>query len=198
MELKDIFSAPRTPQQNGVAERKNIFVQEAARTMLNESKLPDIYWREEMYETMYILNRYQLRVNHDKTPYELWFDRPTSVKHFRVFGSKCYIKRDDDNLGKFDSRSYESIFLGYSSNKKAYIYYNLRLHKIVESANVKVDDLTSRRIKSQDNSQDGEIRRNDDVEEETEKIQEEESQSEEENEEETSPRQESRAPSRRV
>jgi hypothetical protein len=74
-----------------------------------------------MYTTAYILNTSQLRVNHDKTPHELWFDRPTSVKRFRVFGSKCYIKRDDDNLGKFDSRSDEGIFLGYSSNKKAYI-----------------------------------------------------------------------------
>jgi transposase InsO family protein len=196
--IKRHFSAPRTPQQNGVAERKNRIVQEAAKTMLNEAKLPDIYWREAIYTTIYILNREQLRVNHDKTPYELWFGRPTSVKHFRVFGRKCYIKRDDDNLGKFDSRSDEGIFLGYSSNKKAYRCYNLRLHKIMESENVKVDDLTSRRIKSQDNSQVDERRRDDDDEEETKEIQEEESQSEEENEEEASPRQESKAPSRRV
>jgi hypothetical protein len=57
-------------------------------------------------------------------------------------------KRDDDKLGKFDSRLDDGIFLGYSSNKKAYIFYNLILHKIVESANVKVDDLKSRIIKS--------------------------------------------------
>jgi transposase InsO family protein len=148
--IKRQFSAPRTPQQNGVVERKNIIVQEAARTMLNEAKLPDKFWRDAVYTTVHILNRAQLRVNHDKTPYELWFGRPTSVKHFRVFGRKCYIKRDDDNLGKFDSRSDEGIFLGYSPNKKAYRCYNLRLHKIVESANVKVDDLKLRKIKSQD------------------------------------------------
>jgi hypothetical protein len=196
--IKRHFSAPRTPQQNGVVERKNRIVQEATRTMLNESKLPYIYWREAVYTTIYILNRAQLRVNHDKTPYELWFGRPTSVKHFKVFGRKCYIKRDDDNLGKFDSRSYEGIFLGYSSNKKAYICYNLRLHKIMESENVKLDDLTSRRIKSQDNSQVDERRRDGDDDDEIEEIQEEESQSEEENEEEASPRQDSKAPSRRV
>ena len=62
----------------------------------------------------------------DKTPYELWFGRPGSVKYFRDFGSKCYIKIDDDNLGKFDSRTDEGIFLGYSSTKKAYTCYNLR------------------------------------------------------------------------
>jgi hypothetical protein len=139
--------------------------------MLNEAKLLDIYWREAIYTKIYILNIDQLRINHDKTPYELWFGRPTSVKHFRVFGSKCYIKRDDDNLGKFDSRSDEGIFLGYSSNKKAYRCYNLILHKIVESTDVKVDDPTSIRRKSQDNSQDDE-RRDDDDDEETEEIQE--------------------------
>jgi hypothetical protein len=75
---------------------------------------------------------------------------------------------------------------------------NLRLKKIMESAYVKVDDITSKRIKSQDNSQVDEIIRFDDDDEETEEIKEEESQSEEENEEEASPRQESKAPSRRV
>ena len=89
-------------------------------------------------------------MNSDKTPYELWFVRPTSVKYFRVFGSKCYIKRDDDNLGKFDSRRDEGIFLGYSSTKRAYIFYNLRLHKIIESSNVTVDDTKPRRIQIQE------------------------------------------------
>jgi hypothetical protein len=59
-----------------------------------------------------------LRPNHEKTPYELWFGRPTSVKYFRIFGSKCYIKNDEDNLGNFDPGYHEGIFLGYSSNNK--------------------------------------------------------------------------------
>jgi hypothetical protein len=57
-----------------------------------------------------------LRPNHDKTPYELWFGRLAYVKHFRTFGSKCHIKNDEDNLGKFDPRYDEGIFLGYSYN----------------------------------------------------------------------------------
>ena len=122
-------------------ERKNKTVQESARTMLNEAKLLDKFWRDAIYIAVHILNRAHLRSNHEKTPYELWFGRPTSVKHFRTFGSKCYIKNDEDNLGKFDPRFDEGIFLGYSSNKKSYRYYNLRLLKIVESANVKIDDL---------------------------------------------------------
>ena len=123
--IKRQFSEPKTRQQNGLVERKNKTVQEAARTMLNEAKLPYGYWREAIYTIVFIQNKGQIRVNNDKTPYELWFGRPAeSLKYFRVFGSKCYIKRDGDNLGKFDSITYEHIFIGYSYTKKAYKSYN--------------------------------------------------------------------------
>ena len=81
------------------------------RTMLNEAKLPDVYWREEIYTIVYILNRGKLRFNNHKTPHQLWCGRPASVKYFRVFGSKCYIKGNEDDLGKLDSRTNEGIFL---------------------------------------------------------------------------------------
>jgi transposase InsO family protein len=86
--IKRQFAAPRTPQQNGVVERKNITIQEATITMLNEAMLPEKFWRDEIYTTFHILNRAQLRPNHDKTPYELWFGRTSTVKHFIIFGSK--------------------------------------------------------------------------------------------------------------
>ena len=72
------------------------------------------------------------------------------VKYFKVFGSKCYIKRLDENLEKFDARSDEGIVLGYASTKKEYKWYSLRLHNIVESAYVKGDDLTTKKIKHQE------------------------------------------------
>jgi hypothetical protein len=59
-------------------------------------------------------------INSNKTPYELWFGISPSVKYFKVFGSKCYIKRLDDNLRKFDARSDEGILLGYAYTKKSY------------------------------------------------------------------------------
>ena len=71
--IKRQFSAEKTPQQNGVVKRKNRTVREASRTMLNEAKLSDAYWREAVYTAVYILNRGQLGVNKDKTPYELWY-----------------------------------------------------------------------------------------------------------------------------
>jgi hypothetical protein len=86
--------------------------------MLNEAKLSDGYLREVVSIDVYVLNRGQLRVNSDKNPDELWFGRAPSMKYFKVFGSKCYIKRLEESLGKFDARSNEGIFLGYASNKK--------------------------------------------------------------------------------
>lgn len=80
-----------------------------------------------------------MRAKHNKTPYELWKGKPTTIKYFRIFGSPCYIKRED-NLGKFDARADEGIFLGYSSKSKAYKCFNKRLHKIVESVNVKIHE----------------------------------------------------------
>ena len=68
-------------------------VQEASRTMLNEAKIPNGYWREAIYIVVYIQNRGQLIVNSDKTPCEIWFGRLASIKYFRFFGSKCYIKK---------------------------------------------------------------------------------------------------------
>ena len=76
----------------------------------NEGKLSDSFWREVVYIVVYIINRGQLRVNTDKTPYELCYGRPASVKYFKVFGSNCYIKINKDDLGKFDSKIDDGIF----------------------------------------------------------------------------------------
>ena len=89
---------------------------------------------------MHILNRSLLRINSNKTPYQLWKGRPTSVKQFRIFGSKCYIKRVDKNMGKLDSRTNEGILVGYSCSRKSYKCYNFKLKKVVEAIDVKFDE----------------------------------------------------------
>ena len=96
--IKRQFFVAKTPQQNGIAERRIRTVQEATRTMLNQARLSNGYWREAVSITIRILNKGQLRINSNKTPYELWFGRDPLVKYFKVFGSKCYIKRFDENL----------------------------------------------------------------------------------------------------
>jgi hypothetical protein len=138
--IKREYTIPRTPRQNGVVERQNRSVQQMARSMLNERNIPQTYWVEAIHTSIHILNKAHLRPHSDKTPYELWFGRPTSIKHFKVFGSKCYIKNNDENIGKYDDRVDEGIFLGYSTNSKGYRCYNKRLHKLVDCIDIKVDE----------------------------------------------------------
>jgi transposase InsO family protein len=102
--IKRQFSIARTHRYNGVVERKNMTVHEMDRTMIMDSKLTDLFWTQAVHTSVHIQNRVMLRNNTNKTPYELWKGRPTNVKHFKVFGSKCYIKREDGRMGKFDSR----------------------------------------------------------------------------------------------
>ena len=116
--------------------------------MLLEAKLVETFWKEEVAATVYIINRTQLRVNSDKTPYELWTGRSASVGHFKIFGSKCYIKINDEHLGKFHARTDAGIFLGYSTERRAYKCYNKRLKRIVESMDVKVYENLSQIIPS--------------------------------------------------
>ena len=108
--------------------------------MMQERNIPQTYWAEAVHTIVHILNKAHLRPNCDKTPYELWHGKPTSIKHFRVFGSKCFIKNNDDKLGKYDARADEGIFLGYASKSKGYRCYNKIMHKIVESIDVRFDE----------------------------------------------------------
>jgi hypothetical protein len=100
---------------------------------------------------VHIQNRVMLKNNTDKTPYELWKGIPSNVKHCKVFGSKCYIKREDGRMGNFDSRVDKGILVGYSSTRKAYKCYNLRLNKVVESINVTIDETRRPESKKEEN-----------------------------------------------
>ena len=86
------------------------------------------------------VNRVYFRPDTKKTPYELWKGRKPNVKYFRIFGSICFILKDRENMGKFDFRSDEGIFLGYSSISKAYRVYNKRTMKVMKTMNVVIDE----------------------------------------------------------
>ena len=107
--------------------------------MLAENDVSKTFWREVVNTKFYTMNRVQVRKDTNMTPYELWFGHSPIVKYFRIFGSKCYIKRDDD-IGKFDARSDEGMFLAYSLKIKAYRCYNQRTKTIIESGNVRIDE----------------------------------------------------------
>ena len=124
-----------------------IITQEMAQTMLMDYKLTDIFWKRAVHTIVHIQNRVMLRKNTDKTPYKLWKGRTTNVKHFKVFGSKCYIKREDVGIGKFDSWVDKGILVWYSGKRKAYKFFNIILNRIVERINVMIDEIDGWKIK---------------------------------------------------
>ncbi|KAJ9557270.1 LOW QUALITY PROTEIN: hypothetical protein OSB04_011884 [Centaurea solstitialis] len=99
------FSAPRTPQQNGVAERRNRTLIEAARTMLADSKLPITFWAEAVNTACYVQNRVHVVKSKGKTPYELFKNKKPFIGFFVPFGCPCSILNTKTHLGKFDSKS---------------------------------------------------------------------------------------------
>ncbi|GJY22254.1 putative ribonuclease H-like domain-containing protein [Tanacetum coccineum] len=112
--IKREFSVARTPQQNGVAERRNRTLIEAARTMLVDSKLPTTFWAEAVNTACYVLNRVLVIKPHNKTPYELIHGRTPLIDFMKPFGCPVTILNTRDHLGKFDGKADEGFFVGYS------------------------------------------------------------------------------------
>ena len=133
------YSAPRTLQQNGVVERKNRTLVEATRTMLNKAKLPLYFLAEAVNTTCYTQNRTMVNKDYNKTSYEIMANKKPTVKYFLVFGAKCFTLKDDEQLGNFEAKAREGIFLGYSLESKAYRVYVIDHKKFIESMNVTFD-----------------------------------------------------------
>ncbi|GKD13853.1 putative ribonuclease H-like domain-containing protein [Tanacetum coccineum] len=135
--IKKEFSAARTPQQNGVAERRNRTLIEAARTMLADSKLPTTFWAEAVNTACYVQNRVLVVKPHNKTPYELFRGRTPALSFMRPFGCHVTILNTLDHLGKFDGKSDKGFFVGYSMNSKSFRVYNIRIRKVEENLHVR-------------------------------------------------------------
>ena len=114
---------------------------EMARTMLDEHRTPRKFWAEAISTACYISNRIFLRSILNLTSYELRFGRKPKVSHLRVFGCRCFILKRG-NLDKFESRSSDGIFLGYSLHGHSYRVYNLDTNTIMESCDVTFDEST--------------------------------------------------------
>ncbi|GJS60942.1 retrovirus-related pol polyprotein from transposon TNT 1-94 [Tanacetum coccineum] len=134
-------STARTPEQNGVVERRNRTLVEAARTMLSAAKVPLFFWAEAIATTCFTQNRSLVIPRHEKTPYHIINARKPSVKFFHIFGSLCYIVRDGENLDKMKEKGDACIFVGYSTQSKAYRVFNKRTRMIVETIHVNFDEL---------------------------------------------------------
>ncbi|GJX99670.1 retrovirus-related pol polyprotein from transposon TNT 1-94 [Tanacetum coccineum] len=108
----------RTPQQNGVVERQNRTLIEAARTLLIFSKTPMFLWAEAVATACYTQNRSLIHTRHIKTPYELMHDKKPDLTVFRVFGALCYPTNDSEDLGKLQPTADIRIFIGYAPSRK--------------------------------------------------------------------------------
>ncbi|GJU73169.1 retrovirus-related pol polyprotein from transposon TNT 1-94 [Tanacetum coccineum] len=128
-------------QQNGVIERRNRTLIEAARTMLIYAKAPLFLWAEAVATACYTQNCSIVRLRQGKTPYKLLHDKLPDLSFFYVFGALCYPTNDSQNLGKLQLKADIGIFIGYAPTKKAFRIYNRRTRRIIETIHVDFDEL---------------------------------------------------------
>ncbi|GJW89087.1 retrovirus-related pol polyprotein from transposon TNT 1-94 [Tanacetum coccineum] len=130
------FSSPCTPEQNGVAERRNRTLIEAVRTMLNHAKLPKQFWGEAVNTSCYIQNRSIIVKRHRNTSYDLFRGRSPDISYFHVFGCLVHIHNHKDHLGKFDEKADDGFFLGYSRVAKVFRVFNIKRQEMKETLHV--------------------------------------------------------------
>ncbi|CAL9000240.1 unnamed protein product [Prunus brigantina] len=106
------LTAAYTPQQNGVAERKNRTIMNMVRSMLDEKKIPKLFWPEAVNWTVHVLNRSPIFAVKNKTPEEAWSGYKPSVDHFRIFGCISHVHVLDSRRIKLDDKSLKCIFFG--------------------------------------------------------------------------------------
>nr|GEX85635.1 retrovirus-related Pol polyprotein from transposon TNT 1-94 [Tanacetum cinerariifolium] len=135
------MSSVQTPQQNGVVDRRNRTLVEAARTMLIFSRAPLFLWAEAIATACFTQNRSIIHRRFNKTPYELINGRKPDISFLYVFDALCYPKNDREDIGKLGAKGDTGFFIGYSADSCAYRVYNYRTMKIIETMNVSFDEL---------------------------------------------------------
>lgn len=129
-------TAPYTPQQNGVAERKNRTLTEMARTMLSDGNLHNQYWGEAVRTACYLQNRLPSR-SLEKTPFEHWYGTTPDLRHIRQFGCHCFVHIPDEKRRKLDFKAVKLIFIGYEEGSKAYRLLDVTTNLVTVSRDVK-------------------------------------------------------------
>ena len=116
------YTMPGTPQQNGVAERRNRTLMEMVRSMMSYSSVPISLWGEALKTAMYILNRVPSKAV-PKTPFELWTGRKPSLRHIHIWGCPAEARIYNPHEKKLDSRTVSGYFIGYPDKSKGYRFY---------------------------------------------------------------------------
>ena len=140
---------PKTPQQNGVAERLNRTLVEVSRSMLLDAKLSHSFWAEAVATAVYLRNRCPTKAVDGMTPYEAWYGEKPNVEHLRVFGCDVYAHVPKDERGKFDSKARKCILLGYGQETKGYRLFDLIRRKVLHSRDVRFNETEKK--KNEDN-----------------------------------------------
>ncbi|GJV13389.1 putative ribonuclease H-like domain-containing protein [Tanacetum coccineum] len=140
--IKREFSVARTLQQNEVAKTKNKTLIEASRTMLADLKLPTTFWAKANNTACYVQNTVLVIKPHNKTLYEFFLGRKHALNFMRPFGCLVIILNTIDHLGKFDGKADEGVFIGYSTNSKAFRVFNIRTRIVEENLHVQFSETT--------------------------------------------------------
>nr|GEX99403.1 hypothetical protein [Tanacetum cinerariifolium] len=139
--LIDFLRLVQRGLQAQVRVTKNRTLVEAARTIVSAAKVPLFFWAEAIATACFTQNRSLVIPHHVKTPYHIINNRKPSVKFFHIFGSLCYIVRDGENLDKIKEKGDECIFVGYSTQSRAYRVFNKRTRVIMKSIHFNFDEL---------------------------------------------------------
>ncbi|KAL0299968.1 UNVERIFIED_CONTAM: Secreted RxLR effector protein [Sesamum angustifolium] len=136
------YTMPGTPQQNGVAERRNRTLMDMVRSMMSHTNLSLELWSEALKTAVYILNRVPSKVV-PKTPFELWKGWKPSLGHLHIWGCPVEVRIYNPNIRKLDPRTISGYFIGYAENSKGYRFYcPSHIPRIVEARNAKfLEDL---------------------------------------------------------
>ena len=118
------LTAPYSPQQNGVVERRNQTIVGMARSLLKAKKVPGEFWGEAVSTAVFILNRSPTKSVDGKTPFEAWHGRKPDVSFMRTFGCVVHVRETRPGLKKLDDRSRRMIFVGYQPGTKGYRAYD--------------------------------------------------------------------------
>ena len=135
--IKHELTIPRTPEQNGVAERMNRTLMESARTMIYHARLPNAYWAEALATAAYLKNRSTTSaLKGHTTPYEQWYGRKPDLSHLRVFGCLTYAHIPDSERRKLDKKAEKLHFVGYCKNSKGYRLFDETTQMIKKRSDV--------------------------------------------------------------
>ena len=137
------LTCPYTPQQNGVAERKNKHLAEICRSMMHAKNVPGRFWAECMRTTAHIINRLPQQRMGYMSPFEMLWNMKPTVSHFKVFGCVCYVFVPDHLRSKFDKKAIKCIFVGYDESRKGWRCCDPTTGRCHVSRNVVFDEASS-------------------------------------------------------